>query len=69
MLSPQLLQLLRAWWPEGRRRNLLLPGGHVYSPAAIQLRRCRPASSAALSVPPTGTDDALSWVAHINEQL
>src|SRR5262249_56909097 len=21
-----------AWWPEGRRRNLLLPGGHVYSP-------------------------------------
>ena len=51
MLSPQLLQLLRAWWPEGRRRNLLLPGGHVYSPAAIQLRRCRPASSAALSVP------------------
>src|SRR6201981_3500067 len=27
MLSPQLLELLRAWWREGRRRSLLLPGG------------------------------------------
>jgi hypothetical protein len=27
MLSPPLLELLRAWWREGRRRNLLLPGG------------------------------------------
>src|SRR5260370_1414969 len=26
MLSPQLLVLLRAWWREGRRRSLLLPG-------------------------------------------
>ena len=26
MLSPQLLELLRAWWREGRRRSLLLPG-------------------------------------------
>ena len=24
MLSPQLLELLRAWWREGRRRSLLL---------------------------------------------
>jgi integrase/recombinase XerD len=27
MLSPQLVELLRAWWREGRRRSLLLPGG------------------------------------------
>src|SRR3974390_1524180 len=27
MLSPQLLQLLRAWWREGRGRRLLLAGG------------------------------------------
>jgi len=27
MLSPQLLELLRVWWREGRRRSLLLPGG------------------------------------------
>ena len=30
MLSPQLLQLLRVWWREGRRRNLLLPGGWLF---------------------------------------
>ena len=26
MLSPPLLEVLRVWWREGRRRNLLLPG-------------------------------------------
>jgi integrase len=30
MLSPQLLDLLRAWWGEGRRRSLLLPGGWLF---------------------------------------
>ena len=30
MLSPQLLQLLRVWWREGRRRSLLLPGGWLF---------------------------------------
>jgi site-specific recombinase XerD len=30
MLSPQLLELLRAWWCEGRRRSLLLPGGWLF---------------------------------------
>jgi integrase/recombinase XerD len=30
ILSPQLLELLRAWWREGRRRNLLLPGGWLF---------------------------------------
>jgi integrase len=30
MLSPQLLVLLRAWWREGRRRRLLLPGGWLF---------------------------------------
>jgi site-specific recombinase XerD len=30
MLSPQLLELLRAWWREGRRRNRLLPGGWLF---------------------------------------
>jgi site-specific recombinase XerD len=27
MLSPQLLDLLRAWWQQGRRRGVLLPRG------------------------------------------
>src|ERR1700686_4239394 len=31
MLSPQLLELLRAWWREGRRHSLLLPGGWLFS--------------------------------------
>jgi hypothetical protein len=31
MLSPQLLELLRVWWREGRRRSLLLPGGWLFS--------------------------------------
>jgi integrase/recombinase XerD len=30
MLSPQLLRLLRAWWREGRRHSLLLPGGWLF---------------------------------------
>src|ERR1700731_1859747 len=30
MLSPQLLELLRAWWRGGRRRSLLLPGGWLF---------------------------------------
>src|SRR5256885_2920134 len=30
MLSPQLLELLRAWWREGRRLGALLPGGWLF---------------------------------------
>jgi integrase/recombinase XerD len=30
ILSPQLLELLRVWWREGRRRSLLLPGGWLF---------------------------------------
>jgi len=30
MLSPQLLELLRDWWREGRRRGLLLPHGWLF---------------------------------------
>ena len=30
MLSPQLLELLRVWWREGRRRRLLLPRGWLF---------------------------------------
>ena len=30
MLSPQLLELLRAWWREGRRQSLLPPGGWLF---------------------------------------
>lgn len=30
MLSPQLLELLRLWWREGKRRNVLLPHGWLF---------------------------------------
>ena len=30
MLSPQLLELLRAWWREGRRSGVLLPQGWLF---------------------------------------
>jgi site-specific recombinase XerD len=30
MLSPQLLILLRLWWSEGRRRNVILPHGWLF---------------------------------------
>jgi site-specific recombinase XerD len=30
MLSPQLLEVLRAWWREGRRLGAVLPGGWLF---------------------------------------
>ena len=44
MLSPQLLELLRAWWREGRRRSLLLP---------VRLAVSRPQPGRAAVGPPT----------------
>ena len=50
MLSPQLLELLRAWWREGRRLGALLPRGWLF---AIRSSRSRPASSTApFTLPP-----------------
>jgi integrase/recombinase XerD len=51
MLSPQLPELLRAWWREGRRRSLLLPGGWLF-PGRNRSSHYQPASSAARSGPP-----------------
>ena len=39
MLSPQLLDLLRAWWREGRRRRRDAAAGLAGSRAAIRSRR------------------------------
>ena len=30
MLSPQLLELLRLWWREGKRRGVMLPHGWLF---------------------------------------
>jgi integrase/recombinase XerD len=45
MLSPQLLQLLRLWWREGKRRGVMLPHGWLFpgrsrtDPISRQLHR------------------------------
>ena len=51
MLSPQLLELLRDWWVEGRRRGVLLPRAGCFR-AATRSSRSRPVNSTAPSTPP-----------------
>ena len=51
MLSPQLLELLRAWWREGRRLGVLLRRRAGCFRVAIRSSRSRPASSTAPSMP------------------
>ena len=51
MLSPQLLELLRDWWREGRRLGVLLPRGWLF-PGLNPIEPCRPASSTGPSTPP-----------------
>ena len=49
MLSPQLLELLRLWWREGKRRSVMLPHGWLFPVAALS-SRSRPARSIAPSM-------------------
>jgi integrase len=41
MLSPQLLELLRLWWREGKRRGVMFPHGWLFPGAAILIRSLR----------------------------
>ncbi len=43
MLSPQLLELLRLWWREGKRRSVLLPHGWLFPGRSLPIRS-RPGS-------------------------
>ena len=52
MLSPQLLELLRQWWREGRRRGRDAAARLAVSRAATRSSRSRPASSTAPSTRP-----------------
>jgi site-specific recombinase XerD len=41
MLSPQLLELLRAWWQEGKRRGVMSPQGWLFPSRNLIMPRCR----------------------------
>src|ERR1700680_5127826 len=77
MLSPQLLELLRAWWQEGRRRGVLLPGGwfspgrHPIEPLSTrQLNRAVHAAAEAAGIKKRVSPHTLrySFTTHLLEQ-
>lgn len=45
MLSPHLLALLRLWWREGKRRNLMMPHGWLFPSPSSRSRRVRSTAS------------------------
>ena len=49
MLSPQLLELLRLWWKEGKRRGVMLPHGWLFPGRTLAIRS-RPGRSTARSM-------------------
>ena len=69
MLSPQLLELLREWWAEGRRRGVLLPRGWLF-PGCNPIESLSTRHSTAPSTPPPRLPDQEAGVdAHAAAQL
>jgi integrase/recombinase XerD len=52
MLSPQLLELLRLWWREGKRRGVMLPQGWLF-PGRNSAATSMPARTAGIGALPT----------------
>ncbi len=77
MLSPQLLELLREWWREGRRRGVMLPRGWLFPSrnpilplSARQMNRGVHAAAQAAGITKRVTPHTLrhSFATHLLEQ-
>src|SRR5207302_4452599 len=64
MLSPQLLELLRDWWVEGRRHGVLLPRGWLF-PGRNPIEPLSTGRSTAPSTPPPRPPGSRSGCRHI----